>query len=315
MTVEQVPPAAPPDVETPQLSFVERNQISPVLFLLGSLFIVFVLYQLVGGTIALLVAGSKVTRENVLLHRILTISGQVLFILIPTLGLARLLSVRLSSLFPWRMPHLGETFFASLSLLLLQQVLQIYLFFQDRIPLPEKLSKFIQPFRDMMEQMVRILVTAENLPELAFVVLVVAVVPAIVEEVLFRGLIQTGFERVTNPWKAAIIAGTIFGAFHFNPFAVVPLVGLGLFFGFLRMRSKSIVIAMTVHFLNNVTAVVVAYFKMDEELILGAPKGGEANIPGVLSQLFLFLVLFVVAFISYLRTTSHLDERRGDERT
>ena len=213
------------------------------------------------------------------------------------------------------MPHLGETFFASLSLLLLQQVLQIYLFFQDRIPLPEKLSKFIQPFRDMMEQMVRILVTAENLPELAFVVLVVAVVPAIVEEVLFRGLIQTGFERVTNPWKAAIIAGTIFGAFHFNPFAVVPLVGLGLFFGFLRMRSKSIVIAMTVHFLNNVTAVVVAYFKMDEELILGAPKGGEANIPGVLSQLFLFLVLFVVAFISYLRTTSHLDERRGDERT
>lgn len=293
-------------------SLIERYHISPVLFLIGSLLAIFVLYQIIGGTITLLFAGSKVTRENVLLHRIFTIGGQIMFILVPTLVFARMMSGRLTSVFPWRMPHVGETVFAALSLLFLQQVFQTYLFFQDRIPIPEELSKLIEPFKEMVEQMVRVLVTAESIPELVFVVLVIAVVPAVVEEMLFRGLVQTGLERVTSPARAAVIAGTIFGAFHFNPFAVIPLIGLGWFFGFLRMRSKSIVIAMTVHFLNNVTAVTVAYFKMDDQLLLSGMNESDVNVPIMLTQLFLFGILFVVSFSTYLRLTHTLDEPKEE---
>lgn len=294
-------------------SFVERHNINPILFSFICLFIIFVLYQIIGGTITLLVVGSKVTPENVSSHRILTLVGQSLFILVPTIIFARLLSKRSSSVFPWRMPNVGETFFATLSLVFLQAIAQIYLFFQDRIPLPPELAKVIDPMKEQLEEMFRTLVVAKSMPELAFVLLVVAIAPALIEELLFRGLIQSSFGRVMTPLRAAVFTGIIFGAFHFNPFAVVPLIGLGVYFGFLRMRSKSIMISMTAHLVNNGIAVIVAYFKIDEDaLLVAASKGGE-NIPALLSQLSLLILLFGLSFYSYLRATADADESHSGD--
>ncbi|MEX2088443.1 MAG: hypothetical protein WEB62_01685, partial [Bacteroidota bacterium] len=85
-------------------SFLERYNVPTVLFLVGCLFVVFVLYQIVGGTATYLIVGSKVTRENVLLHRVFTLGGQLFFILVPTIVFASLMSVRLDKVFLWRMP-------------------------------------------------------------------------------------------------------------------------------------------------------------------------------------------------------------------
>lgn len=293
-------------------SFLERHNIPPAFFLLGCLFLIFVLYQLVGGTITYLIVGSKVTRDNVLLHRLFTLGGQLLFIFIPTIAFAYLMSVRLEKVFPWRMPKWGETLFAVLSLLFLQQIFQTYMMLQERIPIPEELNKLLAPLKELMDQTVRVLVTAESFPELAFVVLVVAIVPAVVEELMFRGLIQSGLERMVTPVRAAVISGLIFGAFHFNPFALLPLMGLGIFFGILRMRSNSILMAMTVHFLNNVLAVIITYFRMDEALVIGGGKAAEAPLPAVLGQLGLFLGLFLVAFSNYWRLTARTDSISQD---
>jgi membrane protease YdiL (CAAX protease family) len=294
------------------LPFVERYGIPPVVFAFLCLLVVFVLYQVIGGFLTLLFVGGKVTAENVMMHRVFTMCGQVLFILIPTLLFARLLDHRFSRVFPWRVPRTGETIFAVLSLLFLQQVLQIVLFFQDRIPLPENLREIVEPARKMIEEMFRTLVSANGLPELLFVLLVVSVTPAIVEELLFRGLVQASFQRRLKPIRAAIWTGVIFGLFHFNPFALVPLAALGCFFGFIRMRSKSIVIAMTVHFLNNTLAVVVSFFHVDDKMVIGATEGVDINITAILAQLFLFSMLFVVAFSSYLRVTNDISSAGGE---
>lgn len=298
-------PLQPPSL--PQAStFLERHAISPVLFAFVSLLVVFVLYQLVGGFLTLLLVGSKVTPDNVMMHRIFTMAGQILFILVPTIVFARLLDHRFARVFPWRMPQVGETIFAVLSLLFLQEVMQIYMFFQDRIPLPQGLKEIVDPAKQMVEEMFRILVSANSVPELVFVVLVVSITPAIVEELLFRGLVQSSFERRIKPTRSAIWTGVIFGFFHLNPFALVPLIVLGCFFGILRMRSKSMVIAMTVHFLNNGLAVVVSFFEMDDKMVIGATKGVDINPAAILAQLFLFSMLFVVTFSSYLRATSEV---------
>lgn len=292
-----------PPLQPATQSFLERRGISPVLFAFVSLLIVFVLYQVVGGFLTLLFVGSKVTPDNVMMHRIFTMAGQILFILVPTMFFARLLDHRFAGVFPWRMPRVGETVFAVLSLLFLQEVMQIYMFFQDRIPLPQALKDIVEPAKQLVEEMFRTLVSAHSAPELLFVVLVVGITPAIVEELLFRGLVQSSFERRMAPMRAAILTGVIFGLFHFNPFALVPLVALGCFFGFLRMRSKSMVIAMTVHFLNNGLAVVVSFFQMDDKMVIGATNGVDSNPAAIVAQLFLFSMLFVVAFTSYLRAT------------
>ncbi len=302
LSEQSLPPPTPPQTPT----FLERRGISPVLFALVCLLLVFVLYQLVGGLLTLLFVGGKITPDNVMMHRVFTMVGQILFILFPTLLFARLLDNRFGGVFPWRTPQTGETIFAVLSLLFLQEVMQIYMFFQDRIPLPQGLKELVDPAKQMVEEMFRTLVSANGVPELVFVVLVVGITPAIVEELLFRGLVQSSFERRMKSTRAAIWTGVIFGLFHFNPFALVPLVVLGCFFGILRMRSKSMVIAMSMHFLNNSLAVVVSFFQMDDKMVIGATKGVDINSAAILAQLFLFTMLFVVAFTSYLRATSEV---------
>lgn len=288
-------------------SFVERNNIHPVLFALGVLLIVFTLYQIMAGTVTVFLVGAKITRENVFTHRLFTMIGQILFIFVPTVIFSRLLSIRLIDVFPWRMPKFRELLFGLLGLLFLQQIFQIYLIFQDKIPLPKELDKLLEPIKRMMEGMFKVLVGAESIGELAFVVLVVAIVPAIVEEMLFRGLVQASFEKVLTPLRAAIVSGLIFGAFHFNPFALVPLMILGCYFGFLRMRSNSIVLAMTAHFVNNAIAIIVTYFNMEDEIVIGGGKGVDPNIPAVLSELFLVVILFIVSFVGYVRATTDVE--------
>lgn len=307
-------PTEPSGLPPEEPSFVERHRIHPVVFAVLSLFVVFVLYQLVAGTVTFfIVGGTTVTRDNVTEVRLLTMAGQLLCILLPTLFLARLLSNRTSSVFGWRIPSAGETFYAMLSLFFLQQIFQIYLFFQDLIPLPDAIRNVLDPFKQMIEEMFRELVMAESLPELFFVVLVVAFVPAIVEELLFRGVIQRSFEKSFPGIRAAILAGTIFGLYHFNPFAVVPLVGLGCYFGFLRYRSQSIVIAMTAHFLNNALAAVAVYFHMESEMIIGAKEALDQNVGAVVLQLFFYVSLFLLAFFAYLRSTVHLEGGADDK--
>jgi len=298
-------PPAPPQSPEREKSFVERHRIHPVVFAVISLAAVFVLYQVIAGTITfLLVGGSTVNRENVNLLRLLTVAGQIFCILIPTIILARLFSRRPSAeVFSWRIPSLAETVYALLGLVVLQQIFQIYLFFQDLIPVPDFLERILDPFKEKLEEMFRELVRANDLPELSFVLLVVAVVPAVVEELLFRGLIQKSLEKAVPAIQAALLSGIIFGMYHFNPFAVVPLVGLGCYFGFLRYRSASIVIAMTAHFLNNALAALAVYFQMEHETILGAQPDIEPNIVSILVQLLLYLTLFFLTFYGYLRAT------------
>ena len=79
------------------------------------------------------------------------------------------------------------------------------------------------------------------------------------------------------------------------------------------MRSRSMIIAMTVHFLNNALAVVVTYFQVDDKMVIGAMKGTDINTASLLAQMVLFLMLFVVSFLSYLRLTGDVQTNSGHE--
>jgi hypothetical protein len=288
-------------------SFLERHNIHPVAFAFASLFIVFVLYQVVAGSITLLLVGSRsMMAEHVMLTRALTMAGQILFILVPTVLLARLLSRRRADVFRWRVPTTAETVLAVLGLLFLQQILQIYLLLQERLPWPEELRRIIEPIKQMMEEVFRSLLGAQSVPELFFVLLVAAVVPSVVEEMFFRGLIQESFARVLSPLRSAVAAGIIFGIYHLNPFDVVALAALGIYFGVLRIRSNSILLAMTAHFINNSLAVFALYFGFEDEFIFrGSPPIGE-NLGVLFVQLVLYLLMFLTAFSAYLRVTERV---------
>ena len=73
-----------------------------------------------------------------------------------------------------------------------------------------------------------------------------AVMPGICEECLFRGAIQGVLER-RGSWFAIVLTGLLFGLFHLDPWRILPAAFLGCVFGWLTVRTQSIVPAIVAH--------------------------------------------------------------------
>jgi hypothetical protein len=286
----------------------DGTRYAPVRFAIASLAVVFVLYQFVGGGITLLLSGGSISQDNVMLARSSTMIAQFLFLLLPTLWLLRRQHGSLSSVLSFRMPGVSEIVLSILGMIALLQVAEGYIYFQDKIPVPESIVPYIEMMKRMIEETYRVLVEARSLPELLFVIVVVSVTPAICEEVLFRGLVQTNFSMATDARRGVIVTGIVFGLYHFNPFHAVPLIGLGIYFGFLQYRSRTLVIPMIAHFVNNGISVVMAYvygYTSADTPTLLKGEAGEMNDGAVLMTTLLFLAFFVMLMKFYVRTTDH----------
>jgi membrane protease YdiL (CAAX protease family) len=288
----------PPEIQGGLLRFV-----SPVWFSIITLCLIFFLYQVVGGVLTFFITGASITEENIDAARWLTLGGQLLFILVPTLVLTGIRHGPPGGFFPVRGVKPGELVVVFVSVFALQQVLQGYMFLQEAIPVPDSLEHLVAPYKEMIEQTYRVLVTADSLPEFLFVLLVVAIVPALVEELLFRGLIQTNLGKVFTGVRAALAAGVVFAAYHLVPFTFVPLAILGIFFGYLFYRTGNLTLAIAAHFFNNLIACLAVYLSLEEDFVAISPAG-QAPLLLILVNSMLFLLLFFLSFRWFLKMTA-----------
>ncbi len=246
--------------------------------------------------------GSNVTLENVNVVRWVTLGGQLLFLLVPTLLLARARAPGARNFFRIHVPDLRQLFLVVVGVFALQQVLQGYMALQESIPLPEQIHRFVEEFQRMLEEAYRALTTARNPAELLVVVLIVSLVPSICEELLFRGLLQRTFESAVGGMPAAVLTGVIFGAYHVNPFAFIPLIALGVYFGFVVYRSQNIILAMTAHFLNNAVACIAVYMELQDDFVAVAPSASPSALL-VAANTFLFGLVFLASTYYFVRVT------------
>lgn len=79
----------------------------------------------------------------------------------------------------------------------------------------------------------------------------VAIVAPIVEELIFRGLILSGFRRNYNGFVAVFMSALLFALFHLNPWQFPATFVLGLLLGWLTIRTNSIILAILGHSINN----------------------------------------------------------------
>ena len=89
---------------------------------------------------------------------------------------------------------------------------------------------------------------------------VVALIPAIGEELTFRGVLQQALTRkMKNPHVAIILSAAIFSFIHFQFYGFLPRMFLGILLGYMFYVTGSLWTSMLMHFLNNGTAVVLYY--------------------------------------------------------
>ena len=168
------------------------------------------------------------------------------------------------------------------------------------------LPDFLAPVEEWMketekaaERMIETFLAADTVTDLMVNILIIAVVPAIGEELLFRGVIQRLFSEWTRNHHAGIwISAIIFSAMHLQFFGFLPRTMLGVLFGYMLVWSGKMWIPIVAHFVNNAMAVTVYYFiqrnqvREDMETI-GADPGDWLFV--ILSLTF-FVILTVIFY-------------------
>jgi membrane protease YdiL (CAAX protease family) len=169
----------------------------------------------------------------------------------------------------------------------------------SKLDLPERFSELEQTIRSMeddAEQMTLKLLNVNTFSGYLINILVIAILPAIGEEFLFRGVIQNLFKEWTkNIHIAIILSAFLFSFIHFQFYGFLPRFLLGLLFGYLLVWSGSIWLPVTAHFINNAFAVSFYYFGKSEEVIHDAESFGaepSTYIYLLFSLLFLSLLLY-----------------------
>ncbi|OGU55192.1 MAG: abortive infection protein [Ignavibacteria bacterium RBG_13_36_8] len=293
-----------------------KPRLSPTMSPLSAAFFglvaVFILYQIVGSIITLAIFGLDIANADINAIRLLTMGGQILFILFPSLLFAKLIYQDVSTIIRYKYPSLREIGIFVIGLIILTPLLQEFLYLQNYVieklavasPFIKQIKDFLTEIDKLVEQTYGNLLAADSVFESSFVILVVAVVPAVCEEIFFRGYVQKSFELKLKPFWAIFITALFFGLYHFSPFGLIPLITLGLFLGFAAYMSNSIFIPMILHFLNNFIA-VIAYFVFGSEEIMNTTvidmeHAGEHTLN------FILLTIVFLALIYFIKNYYHL---------
>lgn len=129
-----------------------------------------------------------------------------------------------------------------------------------QLPLPE----WMTAMEGDVEGLVQGLLVMNSPGELLFNLLVVAIVPAIGEELVFRGVLQPQLLRmVRRPALAVWITAFLFSAVHMQFEGFLPRFLLGAMLGYLFLWSRNLWIPIIAHFFFNGLQVVVQFFAAD----------------------------------------------------
>lgn len=94
-------------------------------------------------------------------------------------------------------------------------------------------------------------------------ILCIALIPAICEELLFRGFILSSVKK-WKPWVAIAVTGVLFGAAHLSVYRFLPVALLGCFLAYIDLKTDSLFLGMLFHFFNNLISVVALYLSPAE---------------------------------------------------
>jgi membrane protease YdiL (CAAX protease family) len=129
--------------------------------------------------------------------------------------------------------------------------------------LTDELDRLIQPmirrfipmpegFERMMEELLR----AQTVYEWVSILVGAVLLAGIIEEMMFRGLLQGAVEERVNGVIAVAVAAVVFGLFHLNPWWFIQIVVLGALFGVAVWRCDSILPGAVMHAVNNLVSIV-----------------------------------------------------------
>ena len=183
--------------------------------------------------------------------------------IVPANAYSRLFSDNTIVFFEFKKPSVLYLFFAALLWLFTLPIISFLADLNNKIAFPTSFASLENSFRlaeARAENATRFLLNINSLSGLMVNLLVIAVVAALAEELIFRGIIQKLlFEQSKNIHLAIWLTALVFSLFHLQFFAIIPRIVLGAALGYTFYWSKSIWVPIFFHFINNASIVLASY--------------------------------------------------------
>ena len=139
----------------------------------------------------------------------------------------------------------------------------IFIEWNAHVTFPDFLKEFGEWAREresLAEELTKFFTTFNSTGDFLFGMIVIALLPAIGEELVFRGMLQPEIFRASGNHHVAIwVSAIIFSAFHMQFYGFIPRMFLGALFGYLYVWSGNLLLPMIAHFVNNGFSVLMMY--------------------------------------------------------
>ena len=178
------------------------------------------------------------------------LAGTELLILVMALVFAKMMGFPLRTLFPVKMPSILPVigtiliWFSSYLLNMVLMLIQYRLF-------PMQMEELNSGMSGMMT----------SVPFLLSVFLI-AVMPAVCEEAVHRGVIIHTLYPIRRKWLVVVIMGIYFGLFHTDPLRFLPTAVLGAAISYIMLETENMVYPSLFHFANNFFPILMQYLML-----------------------------------------------------
>ena len=162
----------------------------------------------------------------------------------------------------------------------------------DYIP---KVVEGMKQMEDSAEEATMAFLKMDNIGDLLFNLFLIAIIPAIGEEMFFRGVIQKKLKNIlNNPHIAILITSFVFSAIHMQFFGFLPRFFLGMILGYLFYYSGNLWMSVIAHFINNALAILLIYLPFTEKIDTDISQLEKTEISMIQATIFLTIVLFFI---------------------
>jgi membrane protease YdiL (CAAX protease family) len=217
--------------------------------------------------------------------------------LLPALIFTQVMRYRLGDFFKINTsPKLLDVLYAVIIIIAGGIFINLIVFLTKMIPLPESLAS-LRHTQEATEKLIQAFFSKNSWTHFAILLIVLAALPAIAEELFFRGVIQTLLQRTALGATGAIIISSLsFSLMHleFDNFFAIWFMGIVL--GYLYFITQNLWISIIAHFINNALMISMKYAFMNGLLSKDFSESNDIAIPYTLGAgIIMFLLLYYLS--------------------
>ena len=128
----------------------------------------------------------------------------------------------------------------------------------------DRLVAIIFPMPEFLLEEIMAVFTINTTLDGITIIFFAVIAAGIIEEMLFRGLLQQAFERQFNITLGVLFCALVFSFIHLNPWTLIQILLIGIILGVMAWASKSIWPSAIVHAVNNGLAVLLINVSAEE---------------------------------------------------